>query len=129
MNEAELHWLMASHAPEVPLMLEDFLRRPDWHQLAACCGVVGPSAYVRGPKADYEAVRALCGECPVRQECLEAAWPMTRWFGLLGRDDGAKAVGDPPAGRCPTTHGTPQGGSVPEWQTKLELTAGFRPKF
>jgi hypothetical protein len=43
MNEAELHWLMAPDAPEVPLMLEDFLRRPDGHQLAACCGV-GPSA-------------------------------------------------------------------------------------
>jgi len=31
------------------------------------------SDYVRGPKADYEAVGALCEGCPVRQECLEYA--------------------------------------------------------
>ena len=64
-------------------MLEDFLRRPDWHQLAACSGV-GPSAYVRGPKADYEAVRAPCEGCPVRAERLEAALVDDSLVGLGG---------------------------------------------
>jgi hypothetical protein len=42
---------MTLEAAEVPLTLEDFLRRPDWHQQAVCRGV-GPAEQVRGSKAD-----------------------------------------------------------------------------
>jgi len=72
MNGALVQWLMAPEAEGVRLTLEDFLGRPEWHQRAACRSA-GPSVFVRGPKATYEAVRALCRDCPVRQECLEAA--------------------------------------------------------
>jgi WhiB family transcriptional regulator, redox-sensing transcriptional regulator len=84
MNEALVLWLMAPDSPEGRLALDDFLNRPAWHQRAVCRGVVGPSDYVRGPKADYEAVRALCVDCPVRQECLEVALADDSLVGLWG---------------------------------------------
>jgi len=83
MNEALVQWLMAPEAEGVRLTLEDFLGRPEWHQRAACRGV-GPTDYVRGPKADYEANRALCADCPVRQECLEMALVDDGLAGLWG---------------------------------------------
>jgi len=45
---------------------------------------VGLSTFVRGPKADHGVVRALCGDCPVRQECLEAALADESLVGLWG---------------------------------------------
>jgi hypothetical protein len=84
MNEAELHWLMASHAPEVPLMLEDFLRRPDWHQRWRLALAWARRRTSRGPKADYEAVRAPFQGCPVRAERLEAALVDDSLVGLGG---------------------------------------------
>ncbi len=56
MNEALVTWLMAPDAPEGPLTVEDFRRRPEWHARALCRGV--GRRFVT---------------CPVRQECLEAA--------------------------------------------------------
>ena len=83
-NEALVGWLMtAPDAPDERLTLEDWLRRQAWHQRAACRGV-GPSDFVRGPKADYEAVRALCGDCPVRLECLDEALADPDLIGLWG---------------------------------------------
>ena len=41
---------------------------------------MGPS---RG-RTDYEAVRALCAACPVRQECLEVALADSDLLGLWG---------------------------------------------
>ncbi len=38
MNEALLGWLMTPGAPDGTLTLEDFLRRPPWHQQAAWWG-------------------------------------------------------------------------------------------
>ena len=96
MNEAELYWLMtASDAPDERLTLEDFLARPAWHRRAACRGV-GPSDYVRGPKGDYEAVRALCEGCPVRRECSRR---LTRC--ALRWHHGCPAARDPAAGGEP----------------------------
>ena len=59
---------MTPDVPDERLTLDDFLRRPAWHRDALCRGPVGPSDYVRGARGNYEAVRALCGECPVRQK-------------------------------------------------------------
>ena len=47
-------------------------------------GRAGPSDYVKGARGNYEAVRALCAECPVRQECLEAALADESLVGLWG---------------------------------------------
>lgn len=83
MNEALIGWLMTPEASATAVTLEEMLRRPDWHQRAACRGV-GPSDYVRGPRGNYEAVRGLCGDCSVRQECLEAALANDSLVGLWG---------------------------------------------
>ena len=81
MNEAELHWLMAPDAPKVPLMLEDFLRRPDtgtgWRLAVA-------SGRQRTP-VDRRPTTRPCGRCvrAVRsvRSALRRRWPMTRWLG------------------------------------------------
>ncbi len=83
MNEALIHWLITPEAPEGRLTLEDYLPRPEWHQRAACRGV-GPTGFVRGPKADYEAAGGLCADCPVRQQCLEVALADDSLVGLWG---------------------------------------------
>jgi len=48
------------------------------------------SDYVPNPKAEYEPVRALGEDRPVRLECLEAAPANAELEGLCGRDDGAR---------------------------------------
>jgi Transcription factor WhiB len=83
MNEALVHWLMAPDAPDERLTHEDWLRRPAWHQRAACRGV-GPTDYVRGPKADYETIGGLCTDCPVRRERLAVALANPDLMGLWG---------------------------------------------
>ena len=82
MNEALTAWLMTPDAPAEPVTLEDFVRRPEWHQRAACRGR-GPAEFVR-PKATFDGFRELCEECPVRQECLEAAPTDSDLMGLWG---------------------------------------------
>jgi Transcription factor WhiB len=42
---------------------------------------------VRGPKADYDALRALFEGCTVHQECLEAALAAESLVGLWGGTD------------------------------------------
>jgi Transcription factor WhiB len=79
--------------PYKRLTLEDFLRRPGRHRDALRRGV-GPSDYVHGPKADYEAVRALCGDFSVRQECLESALAHESLVGLWWRNDRERAARD-----------------------------------
>ena len=81
MNEALIGWLMTPEASATAVTLEEMLRRPEWHQRAACKGV-GPSDYVRGRGANYEAVRPLCEDCLVHQECLETALGDTDLVGL-----------------------------------------------
>ena len=83
MNEALVQWLMAPEAEGVPITLEDFLQRPEWHQWAACRGM-GHGAFIRGEKADYGPTRELCDGCPVRQECLDAALDDSDLCGMWG---------------------------------------------
>jgi WhiB family redox-sensing transcriptional regulator len=69
---------------ECPGSLEDWLGRPSWHERAACRGD-GAERFIRGPKAQYdEALLTLCRDCPVRQECLEAALADPDLQGLWG---------------------------------------------
>ncbi len=85
MNEALLGWLMTPGTPDGTLTLEDFLRRPPWHQQAACRGV-GVTSFVltkaKGTWSEYN--RELCEDCPVRQECLETALADVSLLGLCG---------------------------------------------
>ena len=69
--------------PDERLTREDFVRRPERHQHVACRGV-GPSTFVRGARGNYDAVRALCGDSPVRAECLEVALADDSLVGLWG---------------------------------------------
>ena len=70
MNEALIAWLMT--APDVPderLTLDDFLRRPEWHQRAACRGV-GVDAF----------------EIPTGGRCASPCDPEQPSVALLGRE-------------------------------------------
>ena len=77
MNRALVEWLMAPDAPDERLTPRG-LPAPGRVQ------GVGPSDYVRGPRGNYEAVRGLCGDCPVRQDCLDAALADDSLVGLCG---------------------------------------------
>jgi WhiB family redox-sensing transcriptional regulator len=55
----------------------------EWQLQAACRGQ-GPKEFVRGPKTDYGATRAVCDSCPVRVECLEFALRDESLTGLWG---------------------------------------------
>ena len=83
MNEALVGWLMALETADDAVTLEDFVRRPEWHQQAACRGV-GPSTTSVAPGGNYEDVRARCAGCPVRRDCLEAVLADDSLVGLWG---------------------------------------------
>jgi len=65
---AALEWLMAPQAAE----LEELVRRPAWQARAACRGT-SLGVFFPEKKGDYAPAKAMCAECPVRQECLAAA--------------------------------------------------------
>jgi WhiB family redox-sensing transcriptional regulator len=69
-----LEWLMSGDgAPHIEALLDELIRRPAWHQRAACRGV-GVDLFIIGPGAQYEdSARQLCAGCTERQECLESA--------------------------------------------------------
>ena len=68
-------------APEAP-GLEDYLRRPAWHQRAACRGL-GVAGFV-GLRREERYRRELCAGCEVRQECLDTALADPELTGLWG---------------------------------------------
>jgi len=74
---------------EVLPSLEDFLRRPEWYERAACAGI-GVDAF--GGYGKYR--RDLCEGCAVRQECLEAALVDDSLVGLWG------GTTEPSGGSC-----------------------------
>jgi len=63
---------MAPDAEAVPLKLEDFLGRPSWHQEANCRGE-GVRTWFSGAPAMVDKARAVCADCPVRDECYQYA--------------------------------------------------------
>ena len=52
--------------------LEDFLRRSEWHQRAACRGA-GASWFFSVAPDNLERARAVCAGCTVRDECYRHA--------------------------------------------------------
>jgi hypothetical protein len=89
MNEPLIRWLMAPDAPEVPLTLEAFHRRPEWQQDAACRGQ-GVRAWFPGAPEQLDRARAVCGGCAVRSECFAYAMAddslVGIWAGLTERE-------------------------------------------
>ena len=70
-NVALVEWLMLPDAPDPAVVLADLLRRPEWHQRAACRGVGVAGFVLAHGGGGYS--RELCAVCPVRQECLAVA--------------------------------------------------------
>ena len=84
MDEFLTAWLMAPGHGEMLPSLEDLLRRPGWHQDAACKGL-GTARFVVGRGGgQYDAGRALSAGCPVRQECFSTALANPDLQGLWG---------------------------------------------
>jgi WhiB family transcriptional regulator, redox-sensing transcriptional regulator len=69
-----LEWLMAGDgAPDIEMLLDELVRRPAWHQQAACRGV-GADLFIIDRGTQYEeSARQLCAGCSVHPECLDAA--------------------------------------------------------
>ena len=59
-------------ADEFPTLLEEVLRRPAWHEWAACRGK-GQEHFIVERGGNYQAAKALCAVCPVDRECLRFA--------------------------------------------------------
>ncbi len=89
MNGAEVAWLMAPDVPDERLTLEDFLRRPEWHQQAACSGQ-GVRTWFTGASETVERARAICGGCAVSAECVRYAMEDPDlegvWAGLTAKE-------------------------------------------
>ena len=73
-RRAVLESLMAGDgAPDLEALLDELVRRPAWHQQAACRGI-GADAFIIDRGAQYEDhARQLCAGCSVRHECLDTA--------------------------------------------------------
>jgi len=130
-NDALLGWLMAPDAPDETLTLEDFLKRPEWHQRAACRGVGVDQFIVGRGGGQYDAARELCAVCPVRTECLETALADPELQGMWGatsevqRKAMRRASGDVPARRASTmVVRTRRRRDVPEREVELRWTEG-----
>jgi len=80
---------MTPEASETAVTLEDFLRRPEWHQDAACRGQV-VRAWFSGAPDNLERARAVCGGCPVREQCYQYAMDDPDlegvWAGFTAKD-------------------------------------------
>ena len=80
-RQARIEWLMAPESPEMQSLL-DLFERPAWHQWAACRGV-GPAFFFpeRGDGRPFAAL-AICKDCSVRSQCLEAALEVPSMTGV-----------------------------------------------
>ena len=54
-----------------------------WRQRAACRGV-DPDIFFPASEEDAEPAKAICGQCPVRQACLEYALANREREGIWG---------------------------------------------
>lgn len=62
--------------------LEALMRRPWWHQYAACRG--GTEVFFTGTTKGIEAAVAICATCPVEDVCLAAALEDPELQGVWG---------------------------------------------
>ena len=80
-----------AHVPPQALAVAARLMEPGWRADAACHGANAesffpPSHFERKPEKDLRegAARALCGRCPVRQQCLDYALLVEEPHGIWG---------------------------------------------
>jgi len=64
--------MLGLDAAALPESLEDWLGRPDWQQDAARRGQ-GVRGWFSGAQETVDKARAVCGDCPVREECYRYA--------------------------------------------------------
>lgn len=57
--------------------------RPDWQELAKCRGT-DPDVFFPADGFGVMIAQQICGECPVRQECLEFALANNEDHGIWG---------------------------------------------
>lgn len=90
----------------------------EWREQAACRQMNTDVFFpIRGPlpKSQFDAIRAICTSCPVREECLDFALTMRideGWFGGLSarrRRALLRDRPDHPKVQRPITHGTANG--------------------
>ena len=62
-------------------LIDEVTHRPLW-QLETACRGLGTEGFIIKNGGRHN--RALCGDCPVRQECLEAALANAELVGLWG---------------------------------------------
>lgn len=71
---------------ELFTFIESF--RPEWHQRAACAGMVSspddPDPFFPGRGESARPAREVCQQCPVKRECLEAGLSAGYFFGIWG---------------------------------------------
>jgi WhiB family redox-sensing transcriptional regulator len=114
LDEFDLYRSLMSPEMDSDLTLEDLLRRPEWHDRAACRGMGNDQFFPHRGEAASEA-KAICARCPVRAECLDFARDQEAglpgiWGGLSGLERrrlprpavAARALleGDAPCGHC-----------------------------
>jgi Transcription factor WhiB len=80
-------WCMEPYAGDYPTTLAEFLQRPAWHARALSRGQAAGEWVSAAKTPDYSAQRAICGRCPVRQQCLESALADPSLLGLRGGTD------------------------------------------
>lgn len=74
------------------LTLSDLMWEPDtrWREAAACSGVESDLFFPASEEASAaQAAKAICGECPVREACLQYALVTNQAAGVWGGLDAA----------------------------------------
>jgi WhiB family redox-sensing transcriptional regulator len=75
------------------------MRDPEWRERAICRGVDTETFYLQDrmraarARAHEAAAKAVCAQCPVRQECLEYAVRNNELFGVWGGLTAAERLG------------------------------------
>lgn len=97
--------LQAAFIGEATASLEQLLRRPDWHQHAACRGA-GPELFYVPRGGNTAPARELCADCSVVAECAEAG--TGERFGIWG------GAGTVQRRRRPSARGAQLDGTTPD---------------
>jgi WhiB family redox-sensing transcriptional regulator len=82
-NKHLLDWLMLPNTRDLP-PLEELLAGPSWMTGAACQGAGADEFVIGANHKPSAAVKAMCGRCEVRKECLAFALEREDLVGVWG---------------------------------------------